>query len=384
MRSMRNSIAVVILTLIAAVSVGHLHAGPTIFPEGVTIYDSLQADPMYVFYTSRAGIPYLIDRNGEVVHSWQSTDIGWGITYAKPLQNGNISALMTNSSLGQDKIVELDRDSNIVREWIPPEGTDLHHDHQVLPGNRVLVLCSRFIDVPAISDKELDDDCLLLLNSNSDVFWDWQTADHFDEFGFSDVQIDGIFAKGGDWAHANSATMISPNTPHTDSRFKPGNIVVSFRHISTTAIIDPVTDAVVWLSDQTVGQHHSHMLSNNVPGAGNILVFDNGFGDKYQAGVGAGNSLIKEIEPVSDELVWQYGAANSGLEKQRFFSHFISSAERLANGNTLICEGSWGRIFEVTTEGEIVWEYITPHFDLNRDPPERRIYRAHHVPLSWF
>ena len=45
-----------------------------------------------------------------------------------------------------------------------------------------------------------------------------------------------------------------------------------------------------------------------------------------------------------------------------FYSFHISSAERQPNGNTLICEGAPGRIFEVTPSHEIVWEYINPFF----------------------
>ena len=45
-----------------------------------------------------------------------------------------------------------------------------------------------------------------------------------------------------------------------------------------------------------------------------------------------------------------------------FFSPYISGAQRLANGNTLICEGCHGRIFEVTTACDVVWEYVNPHF----------------------
>jgi hypothetical protein len=45
-----------------------------------------------------------------------------------------------------------------------------------------------------------------------------------------------------------------------------------------------------------------------------------------------------------------------------FFSPYISGAQRLPNGNTLICEGCDGRIFEVTPAGQIVWEYVSPYF----------------------
>lgn len=52
--------------------------------------------------------------------------------------------------------------------------------------------------------------------------------------------------------------------------------------------------------------------------------------------------------------VWSYSAKDS------FFSGFISGAHRLPNGNTLVCSGADGRIFEVTRDAEIVWEYQNP------------------------
>ncbi|MET7972912.1 hypothetical protein ABZW44_07445 [Streptomyces mirabilis] len=40
----------------------------------------------------------------------------------------------------------------------------------------------------------------------------------------------------------------------------------------------------------------------------------------------------------------------------------MSSAQRLPNGNTFITEGSFGRLFEVAPDGDVVWEYVVPHF----------------------
>src|SRR5438132_3727621 len=61
---------------------------------------------------------------------------------------------------------------------------------------------------------------------------------------------------------------------------------------------------------------------------------------------------------VAGEIVWEY--RDPSLFE--FFSPYISGAQRLPNGNTLICEGCHGRIFEVTAGGEVVWEYVNPHF----------------------
>lgn len=43
-----------------------------------------------------------------------------------------------------------------------------------------------------------------------------------------------------------------------------------------------------------------------------------------------------------------------------FFSAIISGAHRLPNGNTFICSGFPGIIFEVTSAGETVWRYVNP------------------------
>ncbi len=57
------------------------------------------------------------------------------------------------------------------------------------------------------------------------------------------------------------------------------------------------------------------------------------------------------------ELVWSY----RGSSKERFYTDHSGTAQRLPDGNTLITETSRGRAFEVTPEGEIVWEFLSPH-----------------------
>ena len=106
------------------------------------------------------------------------------------------------------------------------------------------------------------------------------------------------------------------------------------------------------------------MIPPGLPGAGNVLVFDNdgpaGLPQFYQKTFPG--SRILEIDPVAREIVWQYDASRSGMPFWAFYSSFISSARRLPNGNTLICEGMHGRFFQVTREGEIVWEFVNPRY----------------------
>jgi hypothetical protein len=132
-----------------------------------------------------------------------------------------------------------------------------------------------------------------------------------------------------------------------------GDVMVSFRNISTVARIDRNSGEFVWKLgwDLLSQQHDPSMLEN-----GNVLIFNNG--SRRRAHPLIFSSVI-EVEPETRKVVWEYRDMANQLS---FFSSYISSAQRLPNGNTLICEGVPGRIFEVTPGCEIVWEYISPHY----------------------
>jgi outer membrane protein assembly factor BamB len=90
---------------------------------------------------------------------------------------------------------------------------------------------------------------------------------------------------------------------------------------------------------------------------GHLLVFDNGVHRDF--------SRVLEVNPVTEEIVWQYRAAD-------FYSQWRGSNQRLPNGNTLICESQNGRVFEVTPAGEVVWEFHNPEMKRKK---RKRIYR---------
>jgi hypothetical protein len=98
-------------------------------------------------------------------------------------------------------------------------------------------------------------------------------------------------------------------------------------------------------------------------------------------------SRVLEIDPQTLDVVWEYRVDRPDTAKgeRKFFSWFISSAQRLPNGNTLIDEGADGRIFEVTQFGEIVWEYI---WKTTEGPGSllqfgNAVYRAYRIPYDW-
>ena len=49
-----------------------------------------------------------------------------------------------------------------------------------------------------------------------------------------------------------------------------------------------------------------------------------------------------------------------GTKKPDFYSSFISGTHRLPNGNTMICSGANGTLFEVTPDKQVVWKYVNP------------------------
>jgi hypothetical protein len=137
------------------------------------------------------------------------------------------------------------------------------------------------------------------------------------------------------------------------------------------------------------------MIPKGLPGEGNILVFDNGGSAGYGipnpgSPTGRRNALreysrVLEFNPVTFEVVWKYSALEAGfpapMDGYKFFSSYVSSAQRLPNGNTLITEGAGGRIFEVSAEFDTVWEYVNPYF--SKKGNRNMVYRAYRVPYEW-
>ena len=93
-------------------------------------------------------------------------------------------------------------------------------------------------------------------------------------------------------------------------------------------------------------------------------------------------SRVIEINPVTLDIVWEYDANKAGSrDKTKFYSDYVSSAQRLPNGNTLITEGAFGRIFEVTPDYKTVWEYISPYYEKSEN--FNLVYRAYRVPYDY-
>ena len=167
---------------------------------------------------------------------------------------------------------------------------------------------------------------------------------------------------------------------------------------------------------QMGGSHHASWIPAGLPGAGHLMVFNNGQ-YLYQRTPGSsvleinpfldasGRDTGKYVNPpdagyrretydkdthnqprqISKQIVWSYRSVSS----HGFFSHIGSSGQRLPNGNTFICSDTEGHFFEVTAAGELAWEYINP---VTRDGPVKTLgdvlpmvnsaFRAYRYPVD--
>ena len=418
---------------------------PSIYPTGTTIYNPDKCFNGYTVFQIKELGALIIDMNGGEVKLWRGFHgfpnkvLPGGFILGHTGDRNNKFGMQDYRDL-----VQLDWDGNTVwkfnqYEYIEDPGEEsqwmarVHHDYQregnpvgyYVPGmdlrvdkGNTIILAHKNLVNKKISDKNLLDDVIYEVTWDGDIVWEWICSDHFDEYGFRE-DAKNVLARDpnmrtagggmGDWMHLNSMSLLGPNKwfDAGDERFHPDNIIVDGRETNLIFIISKETGKVVWkvgpYYDYTpekdlgwiIGQHHAHMIPRGLPGEGNILVFDNG----GWAGYGASNpgssrgvknalrdySRILEFDPIELKIVWQYTPREAGLaeptDSNRFYSPFVSGAQRLPNGNTLITEGSGGRIFEVTADHKLVWEYINPRW--GKLAKMNMVYRAYRFPYEW-
>ena len=363
---------------------------------------------------------YLIDNAGRVIHSWQSNYRPGLSVYlledGKLLRSGKVLATPADMNTGGwgGLFQVLDWDSNVL--WQFQYSDDLvqqHHDVEMLPNGNVLVLAWEMKSAAEaiaagrnpslLNNNQLWPDHIVEVaqtGSNSgEIVWQWHSWDHliqdFDptqqNFGVvADhpelADINAIGNAGSDWLHGNSVDY----HPELDQ------IVISARAIDEIWVIDHSTTTSEasghsggvqgmggdllyrWGNPQNYdsgsaadrwlyGQHCVEWIPPGFPGEGNITIFNNGTGRP-----GPDFSEVLEIVPPLNSTggydpsvggvygpeapVWIYSDPDPG----NFQAGFISGTRRLFNGNTIICDGPTGLLFEVTPELEIVWRYEVP------------------------
>jgi hypothetical protein len=346
--------------------------------------DAFEGYTFLTYDTPRPSTARLIDMQGNVVHEWHrslreiwpdtpqrekpspETAISW--RYAQLLPNGDI--ITTVKAMGDTPdgygLVKLDKDSNVI--WAVPE--NFNHHFSIASDGRIFGMIHQWRNTrerPVAGAASLParvlEDFVMELSPDGKELSRASLLDAMAVPEFRDLLNSAAFrnfsTNAWDPLHPNDVEIIDADFASHHSFMKPGMLLISIRDLDALILFDPAARAVTWvMRGAWLRQHDPDLLGN-----GNIVLFDN---RGYNAS--GNNSRVLEIDPASGRIVWSY----AGTSKQPFNSEVGGGQQRLPNGNTLISEDDYGRIFEVDPKGTIVWEY--------RDV---RLHHAMRVATDW-
>jgi hypothetical protein len=317
---------------------------------GVTRRDDTAIQPGLNLLTSaHEPSALLIDSRGEVLHGWR-----YGFRRVWPDYPGvhrhrsfwrrthlfdDGSLLAIYEGLG---IIKLDVNSNLL--W--KSSVRAHHAMQPMPDGTLWVLTREARVVPRVDPvKPILEDFISLLGPDGQELRRISVLDALENSEFAHYW-DGKLGpgKGGDIFHTNSLAVLDESHAHLGPEFAEGNFLVSMLILDLLAIIDSQSGTVVWAMQGAFNRQHDPQI---LP-TGKLMIFDNNMRD--------GASRVVELDPITGEETWVY----EGSDSEPFYSETCGVAQRLPNGNTLITESDYGRAFEITSNGDTVWEYYNP------------------------
>ena len=389
--------------------------GLSIFGQNTVglIQGSPNASPGYTLFTpNKSHSTFLIDNNGLLIKQWDSNYNPTLTAYL--LEDGSLlraTALPSEGSSRKGGFQKYSWDGVLL--WEFAQATQ-HHDIEPLPNGNVLLvvnaaktpndaLAAGFDSsrIPTNGVRSLSIFEVERVGSDSGrVVWKWHAWDHLIQ------DLDGTKANFGvvqdhpeliDANHGGTGSEAWLHTNSVDYNAGFDQLLVSNRSTNEIWVIDHSTSveeaashsggnqgkggdllyrwgnpenyrAGTSVDQQLFAQHDARWIPDSYPGGGNITVFSNGLGR-----IENDLTSIEEISPPVDlngnyQLlpdsaympafpVWSYF---SDTTVYKFQSPRYGGAERLSNGNTLICSPLDGRFFEVTPDSEIVWIYINP------------------------
>jgi hypothetical protein len=383
---------------------------------------------------------FLIDMNGRVVKTWETDSTPASLAYLLENGNILRAGLAPDLPYGRGagvggKMQEITWNGELA--WDFRYGTATvtqHHDFKRLPNGNVLMVAKERKTaaeaiaagrIPsAVEGSTVEADILVEIKpsgkTGGEVVWEWRVWDHLiqdvdkDKANYGDVaahpeRIDinyGVTAgrrANPDWTHFNSVAYNADLD----------QVVVSLRNFSEIWVIDHSTTTreaagrsggkrgkggdllYRWgnprvyraggdADQRLYGQHDAQWIPKGFPGAGHLLIYNNG-----DTRPGTRYSSIEEVAlPVDasgnytlgpakrygpEQAAWTYAAP----QPADFYSVNISGVQRLPNGNTLICAGAPGVIFEVTPQKKVVWQYNMPGIGGRGGPNARQVFRAY-------
>ncbi len=351
---------------------------------------------------------FLIDESGEIAHQWETDYTPGNSVYLLEdgtlLRTESVKSRTFKAGGAGGRLAMYDPSSNEIWSYNYGDNTKLsHHDVEVLPnGNILLIAWEKFtkseaeakgLNTEKFTADEIWADHIIELNpGNNEIVWEWHVWDHLvqdydpEKPGFGEIsnnpwKINLNFSgtkEKKDWNHINSIDYNEELDQILLSVHSFSEIWIIDHSISTEEAKTDRGDLLYrWGNPEPVNvggerelymQHDAKWTTNNT-----IMVFNNGdrrnrpyssvLEIRYDSGQRSGY-----LYPL--EIIWEYES------KDDFYAKNISGAQRLKNGNTLICDGPSGHLFEVTKEKEIVWEYTNPIFSKTPQKEINEIFRG--------
>ena len=357
----------------------------------------------------------LIDEAAQPVHTWNLVNPPGVSSYLDA--NGDILRAYNDGSgggVGAGGAIERRRfDGTLLWDYTPSVAGQQHHDIQELPNGNVLLVVTDVLTAqdivnlgrdPAITTGPWNSERILEIQqtgpTSGQIVWEWRAIDHLvQDFDPSAPDFDVVAARPEriDVNYpANPATTLWLHINGIDYNEQLDQIVVSCRNWSELWVIDHSTTTgeargstggdqgkggdllYRWGNpaaydtagpQQLANQHDVQWIRPGLPGAGNLLCFNNLIG--LVRGIGNASAVTELAPPVSPTGAYAltpgqaYGPAAPVWEylapvPTDFYSAIVSSAQRLPNGNTLVHSGQGNRSFELGLNDQIVWEVPVP------------------------
>ena len=387
---------------------------------GILEYGDQSYEGYTLFAPVNTGETYLIDNCGFIVNSWSSNFKPGLACYLREdgalIRTARVqSSFAAGGSGGRLEVISWNNDLTWSHDFSNNQEQS-HHDIALMPNGNILVLLwdrhsaeetiakgkqENLIDTINGFWSEKIWEIKLLPDNQFEIIWEWNSWDHIVQDLDENLEGYGIISEHPEKFNINYPPLSqSPDWMHMNSiDYNPelDQIVLSSRNFNEIYIIDHSTTTeeaktgqggkygkggdILYRwgnvsaynqssleSQKLFGQHDAHWIDEGLPGEGNILIFNNGFG---RPGITLASSL-EEISPDDNgDGFYELNSNNSfdPIESQwtypeeltnEFYSGRISGSQRLPNGNTLVCLGRSGRFVELNADKEIIWSYQNP------------------------
>ena len=197
------------------------------------------------------------------------------------------------------------------------------------------------------------DNLVLRVDPDGKVIREFSVLGSMIDAGFESVLYDTTLMKPSDPTHVNDIEVVTAALAAKIDGVKAGDILVSLRQSHMLLVMDQHDGTIKWsYRGPWIRQHDPDILAD-----GTVLVFNNG-SEEFNFNRPRGSNLVL-FDPADES--WEIVYPQPG--KRLFYTDIMGEQQVLPNGNILVTESRRGRVFEITPDGRLVWDFVLPYDD---------------------